>query len=591
MAIPKHIIDEVKHSQRISEVLGKYISLKRHGKEYQALCPFHKEKTPSFTVSDEKGFYHCFGCGAHGDAVSFLMQHQQMSYTDAVRQLADQAGIFIPEEKPEDIEKQNYTDSLYDVMAAASRWFSQRLQAEEGWAAREYINKRGLDSQTVTRFMLGFAPSERSGLKTHLHDLGYSEQQMLDVGLLTKPDNGSSYDKFRSRLMFPIVNASGKVIAFGGRLISDDLDSRAPKYLNSPETVLFHKRTQFYTVPDTSKHKTRLIVVEGYMDVIACVQAGIEEVVATLGTAFTEDHAKQLWRAVDEPVLCLDGDNAGSRAMLRAAELAIPLLQAGKSLRFMLMPQGDDPDTLLKRQGKAAFEQLVNKAMPLHEAIFNAYSTGIDMRDPMKRAGLEKQLAQLAGQVTEPTLRQHLQRYFKDAMWQAGRAAPHQKHAAKPRPAAVTIQSDPLDKLNRLVLKLLISHPLLLEIPLAEELLMRIDSHASKLDDLKSALQHYMHEETSESLVDYVRMKDSAEIFEQLLADTSLIIPTIVPEDSAQCEQMLRQWFDQLDRMNVEKEYQELTKSIHNHEASDEMLERMLLLQQEIQMRKTSAPV
>ena len=623
MAIPKYIIEEIKHSVRVSEVLGQYISIKRAGKEFHALCPFHKEKTPSFTINDDKGFYHCFGCGAHGDAISFLMNHDQMNYVEAIKHLADQVGIEVPEEKPEDIEKQSYTETLHEVMNEAMSWYQQQLHAEIGWAAREYITSRGLKPEIVERFKLGFAPKDRTGLKQHLAAKGYSEKQMFDVGLLTKPDDGASYDKFRSRLMFPIINNSGKCIAFGGRLISDDPNSRAPKYLNSPETELFHKRRQFYTVPswgtqarpggrashEHAEHRPmassgelaggktnvftkarntgRLLVVEGYMDVIACVQAGFEEVVATLGTAFTEEHATLLWRAVDEPVLCLDGDNAGSRAMLRAAELAMPLLTAGKNLRFMMMPAGDDPDTMLAREGKAAFDRLVTQAIPLHDAMFNAYAAGVDMTDPIKRAGLEKQLEQVAGQISDPSVKQHMRRYFKDKMWQGRRKESKKAAPAKPAMAAA---NNPLEKLNQAILKLLMAYPQLVEYAVAEELLTRMHSEDERLEDLKSVLQQYAHEEqhSPETLSQLVEAAQLVEVAGKLARDRSMIIPSLDLHDKQACQNTLKQWLGQLDRMNIENEYQQLTKTVHSGEASQEALDRMMALQQEIQAKKSA---
>lgn len=602
MAIPKHIVEDVKHATRMSELLGKFLSLKRAGKEFHALCPFHQEKTPSFTVNDEKGFYHCFGCGAHGDGIGFLMQHEHMAYVEAVRHLADLAGIFIPEESPENIAQQAHVDSLYEVMERAASWFSQRLQSEDGWQAREYIQRRGLSQDITDRFMLGYAPPDRTALKSHLQKLGISERQMLAVGLLTKPDSGDAYDKFRSRLMFPIFNAAGHVIAFGGRLISDDPESRAPKYLNSPETELFKKRSQVYASPSivnergqrtggalaAARNTGRLLVVEGYMDVIACVQAGIEAVVATLGTAFTEEHVQRLWRAVDEPILCLDGDSAGSRAMIRAAELALPLLVPGKSLRFMRMPEGEDPDTLLKRSGKAALDKLADQALPLHEVIVNAHASKVDMRDPVKRAKLEQDLEKLASEISDPTTRQHIRQYFKEAMWQKGRPAKRGGKAVAPQIRSMSLPDDPMEKLNLITLKLFLLHPQLLEYAIAEELLMKVSSHNEALEEIKAALQffHSEHEAAGLSLAEHMQAEGLEDLLQQILQNKNLVVPRIDLQDPNSSQQMLAQWLIQLDTCNLENEYQRLAKTIHNQNSDDAMLERMMALQQEIRQRK-----
>lgn len=597
MAIPKYIIEEIKHSVRLSEVLGGYMQLRRAGKEYHALCPFHNEKTPSFTISDEKGFYHCFGCGEHGDAISFLMKHDHMSYVEAINKLAADVGIEVPEERPEDIAKANRYEQLTHIMELAAQWYSNQLSAESGWKAREYIQKRGLTPQTVSRFRLGFAPADREGLKTYLKYHNITEKDMLDVGLLSARDGSAPIDKFRDRLMFPILSSSGKVIAFGGRLISEDPNIKAPKYLNSPETELFHKRSQFYVAPsqkggvfNKARESGQLFVVEGYMDVIACVQAGIEEVVATLGTAFTEHHLQLLWRAVDEPIICLDGDSAGSRAMLRAAELTTPLLTPGKSIRFMLMPKGDDPDTLLKAQGIKGFMNIARQALPLHEALFNAYQKNIDLANPMKKAGLEKTLNELAEQIKDQTARSHMQRYLKNMLWQRqGQQKKAKDGVVKPSMKAIKPVSNPLDKLYQVVLKLILTEPQLLNYSLAEELLTKIHSHDETLTDLATSIQNYMEEEPELPLGDYLEQAGLTPAKNSLLQDRSIIIPKLLPEQAAECQQAFSRWLQQLDQLNIENEYQELTKTMHSGEVTEDMLERLMLLQKEIQSRKTVA--
>lgn len=422
MRFPPEFLDRLRAQVSLSEVIGRRVALKRKGREYQGLCPFHHEKTPSFTVNDEKGFYHCFGCGAHGDAVRFLTENEGMGYTEAVERLAGEVGLPIPQMTREQREVAQRFGSLQEVMEAACLWYEQQLR--EYRVAQDYLKGRGLTGQTARRFRLGFAPEGRDALKTHLMRQGVSEKQLLEVGLIIRPDNGrESYDRFRARVMFPITDRRGKVIAFGGRVIPGlEAGMRdAPKYLNSPETPLFKKGEVLYAYEQARQpaHKAgQVLVTEGYMDVIALSQSGFDNAVAPLGTAVTENHLRLLWQLANEPVMCLDGDAAGQRAMQRAAELSLPLLKPGKSLRFLILPKGEDPDSLVRKQGAETFKALLDTSLNLSEALWlQQAGEAAEQGSPEKRADIEHRLMQLCEKISDRTVASHYRAYFKKRLW------------------------------------------------------------------------------------------------------------------------------------------------------------------------------
>ncbi len=390
MRFPPTFLDEIRQRVSIVDVVGRKVRLIKKGREHSGLCPFHNEKTPSFTVVEEKGFYHCFGCGAHGDAIRFLTDAEGLPFPEAVERLAGEAGLQMPQMTPEDIKREEKRASLYDVMEAAAVWFEGQLKGMAGEAARDYIKGRALTPETVAKFRLGFAPDQRTALKQALLSRNITEDQMVEAGLLIKPDSGETYDRFRGRIIFPIADRAGRIIAFGGRAM--DKEAKA-KYLNSPETPLFHKGHNLYNFHLARKaafDKGQLIVAEGYMDVIALSQAGFEQAVAPLGTALTEDQLRILWKVVPEPFLCFDGDQAGVRAAGRALDRALPMIQPGQSLQFVIMPEGQDPDDLVRQQGAAAFQNLLNSAKPLAQLLWDTLSEGVLVDTPERKAGFEK---------------------------------------------------------------------------------------------------------------------------------------------------------------------------------------------------------
>jgi DNA primase len=349
-------LDELRARTVLSAVIAPTVKLIRAGREWKACCPFHNEKTPSFTVNDDKGFDHCFGCGAHGDAIRYLTEQRGMPFMDAVKELAAKAGMDVPAPDPRAKERADRAASLTDVMGEVAKWYAEQLNGVAGGDAREYLKRRGIDQATVQRFGIGLAPDSRNALKRALAHLG--EDKLVETGMLIQPEEGEAYDRFRGRLMIPIRDARGRVIAFGGRILGDG----EPKYLNSPDTPLFDKGRTLYNIDrasPASRAAKRLIVVEGYMDVIALDRAGIAEAVAPNGTAVTEAQLERMWRLDPSPILCFDGDSAGRKAAIRAAARALPFIGPERTLRFVELPQGQDPDDLVRSGGREAVEALL----------------------------------------------------------------------------------------------------------------------------------------------------------------------------------------------------------------------------------------
>jgi len=385
-------LDQLRTRITLSALVGRSVRLQKAGREHRACCPFHNENSPSFYVNDEKGFYHCFGCGAHGDAIRWMTDHQGLPFMDAVRDLAAEAGMDVPAPDPRAAKAAEKRDSLHDVMAAAQEWFANNLAAPEGQPARAYLGTRGFDAHTVQRFGFGCAPEGRQALKDALD--GFPEAMLIEAGLRIVVDGRDPYDRFRGRLMLPIHDARGRVIAFGGRILSKE-KSDAPKYLNSPDTPLFDKGRTLYNLhraAPAARQSGRMVVVEGYMDVIALAAAGIAEAVAPLGTALTEHQIEMLWRHVETPVLCFDGDAAGQRAAMRAITRALPLLRPAHSLRIVRLPEGLDPDDLIKQHGAAAIENLLGEARPLAEVLWETERDAAPLTTPEDKAGLKARL-------------------------------------------------------------------------------------------------------------------------------------------------------------------------------------------------------
>ncbi|MES9873940.1 MAG: DNA primase [Candidatus Sedimenticola sp. 6PFRAG7] len=395
--IPEQFIDELVNRADIVDLINSRVPLKKAGKEYQACCPFHDEKTPSFTVSREKQFYHCFGCGAHGTAIGFLMEYDNLGFVEAVEELATQQGLEVPREAGSEKSGPDFKP-LYETLEKAARYYQWQLRKHaEAGRAIDYLKQRGLSGEIAGEFGIGFAPSGWNNLSAELGTDKETDKRLLTTGMLTQPEEGRKpYDRFRERIMFPIRNHRGQVIAFGGRILGDG----KPKYLNSPETPLFHKGRELYGLYEARKHLRkidRLLVVEGYMDVVAVAQFGIRYAVATLGTATTSDHLERIFRTCPEVVFCFDGDRAGRDAATKALETALPFMRDGRESRFLFLPDGEDPDTLIRKEGQEKFEGRINSATPLSDFLFDSLEQQVDMQSLGGRA----RLAELAKPMLE----------------------------------------------------------------------------------------------------------------------------------------------------------------------------------------------
>jgi DNA primase len=404
MSLSPAWLDELRARTLLSAVIAPSVKLLRAGREWKACCPFHNEKTPSFTVNDDKGFYHCFGCGAHGDAIRFLTDHRGLPFMDAVKELAAKAGMDVPAPDPQARERAERTASLTDVMASCQSWFAEQLQGIGGASARDYLKNRGIGPETIARFGIGLAPDSRNALKRALASLG--EEKLVETGMLIQPEEGGkeSYDRFRGRLMIPIRDQRGRVIAFGGRILSEG----EPKYLNSPDTPLFDKGRTLYNIDragPASRQAKRLIVVEGYMDVIALDRAGIAEAVAPNGTAVTEAQLERMWRLDPAPICCFDGDSAGQKAAIRAAMRALPHLAPERTLRFVELPAGQDPDDLVRSAGREAVEALLAEPEPLDQRLWRFERDFAPLTTPEARAGLRQRLVEHSQAIQHPDLR------------------------------------------------------------------------------------------------------------------------------------------------------------------------------------------
>lgn len=414
MSLSPQFLDELRARTTLSTLIGRSIKVTKAGREYKACCPFHNEKTPSFTINDEKGFYHCFGCGAHGDAIRWMTDQRGLPFIDAVKELADAAGMEMPAPDPRAARQAEAARGLHDAMQAAQDWFVDQLSGIEGTEARAYLDRRGVNDATRRAFGFGFAPDSRGKLKAALKD--FPVAMLIEAGLLIQPDDRDPYDRFRGRLMIPIRDARGRVIAFGGRIIG----AGEPKYLNSPDTPLFDKGRTLYNIDKAlaaSRQAGRVIVVEGYMDVIALAQAGIHECVAPLGTALTEHQIERLWKMADVPILCFDGDAAGQKAADRAALRALPLLRPGHSLNFVTLPGGMDPDDLVKAKGASGMEACLSSPAPLIERLWLFERNAGAVDTPETRAGLQQRLAEHSAAIPDALVRREYERALKDRFW------------------------------------------------------------------------------------------------------------------------------------------------------------------------------
>jgi len=407
--IPRVFINDLLARTDIVDLIDARVKLKKQGKNHHACCPFHHEKTPSFTVNSEKQFYYCFGCGAHGNAVDFLRNYDRLEFVETIEELATMQGMEVPYEAGTGLTQieRHQRQSLYQLMEQLSAFYQQSLHQPDGTLARNYLQQRGLSDDVIRHFAIGFSPAGWDiALKRFGRD-NHARSALKDAGMLVTNDQGRSYDRFRERVMFPIRNKRGRVIAFGGRVVGDGM----PKYLNSPESEIFHKGRQLYGLYEAQQSDRtlqRVLLVEGYMDVVALAQYGIDYAVASLGTSTTAEHIQLLFRATDNVICCYDGDRAGHEAALRALETALPYLNDGRQLRFMFLPDGEDPDTLVRKEGKTVFEQRMELAQPLSTFFFETLMPQVDLSSPDGRTKLSSLAIPMISQVPSETLRLYL---------------------------------------------------------------------------------------------------------------------------------------------------------------------------------------
>ncbi|MES2338489.1 MAG: DNA primase [Pseudomonadota bacterium] len=471
MTLTPQFLDELRHRTLLSALIGRTTKLQKAGREFRACCPFHNEKSPSFYVNDDKGFYHCFGCGAHGDAIRWMTDNRGLPFMDAVKELVQAAGMEMPAQDRASAERAERAKGLHEAMADAAAWFTDQLNGIAGAEARAVLEKRGIKAETVRAFGLGFAPDSRGKLKDALK--AYGDPMLVEAGMLIAVDDKTPYDRFRGRLMIPIRDPRGRPVAFGGRIIGDG----EPKYLNSPETPLFDKGRTLYNLDralPAARKSGRIIVVEGYMDVIALAQAGFGEAVAPLGTALTEHQLDRLWRIAEVPVLCFDGDAAGQKAAMRAALRALPMLAPGRSLAFVTLPDGLDPDDLVRAKGPSAFEALLRSPEPLVDRIWAHELAAEPLDTPEQRAGLKARLDQLAATIADGNVQAEYKAEFRQRCYAHFAPAPRsftprkarkpgEKWTPPPEPpsaSARALNSGGIDRvLAKAVLAGLIRHP------------------------------------------------------------------------------------------------------------------------------------
>ncbi|MGI4946211.1 MAG: DNA primase [Janthinobacterium lividum] len=577
MALPPAFLDELRARTPLSALVGRRVKLSKSGRNWKGCCPFHSEKSPSFYVYDD-GF-HCFGCGAHGDAISFLMQTAGASFPEAVEQLAGEAGLEVPKPSPRAVEAERQRLDLHDVLEAAQSSFARRLREKEGAPGLAYLRGRGLTDATIENFGLGWSGDGRGALTAELGRAGITPDRLLEAGLLrSSEDNGPARELYWGRVTFPIRDRRGRLISFGGRTLGD----AKPKYINGPDTTLFSKRRNLYAL-NLAREGLRtgadLIVAEGYMDVIALHQAGFPGAVAPLGTALTEEQLEELWRLAPNPLLCFDGDAAGARAGARVAELCLPLLTPGRTLRFASLPTGEDPDSLARRGGKAAIAGLIAGARPLAEALYDFVREGSAGDSPEQRAAFRTRLAEVAKLIPDRDLASEyrstlLNRYFESRRgpgaggpragpgggrrmggWSGGRPG-----QPAPRPAnftRFTANSDVTQaERGRCLIAVLIRHPDLLHD--TEEAFLGLELPPA-LDRVRDAILHHADHGTLDSaaLVSHLHASDVAEEIGQILGASGLPLPDYARPDAMPAEAEAGWWhiFGQMNRGRLEEEW------------------------------------
>ena len=481
-------MQELRDRLTLSEIIGRRVKITRAGREFKACCPFHSEKSPSFYINDDKQFFHCFGCGAHGDVIGFTMRHDNLSFIEAVESLAGQAGMQVPQQTPQDIARAKEEKNLYSLLEDTAKWFESCLYDPAHAEALDYMKQRGISDELLAAFRIGFSPADGKALPCYLKAQGYTDSQMVEAGVARLSNrDGQPFSFFRDRVMFPVPDRRGRVVAFGGRILPEHLrplnpaDSKPPKYINSSETTVFHKGRMLYGEPHARQAAAdgqNLVVVEGYLDVMAAFSVGYRGALAPLGTALTEEQILSLWKMIPgeqkTPVLCFDGDNAGRRAAARACERILPLLKPGHSVRLAFLPDGQDPDSLIKAQGKAAFGAVIDASIPLVDFLWTEHTAGRRFDTPEEQAGLsqtlENEALKIADRDTQYYYREAFRRKIREtfaARYRKGSWTKGGKSGASPQAAAGLQMRRPAfsNKQTRvqILLACILNHPALFE--------------------------------------------------------------------------------------------------------------------------------
>lgn len=620
MAIPPHFINQVKDRLVLSEVIGQRVDVKRAGREYKACCPFHKEKTPSFTINNDKQFYHCFGCGAHGGAIDFVMQHDNLSFIEAVEVLAASANMEVPKQSPEEVKKAKEQKNLYHLLEDTAAYFEQQLSASEQADARQYLTERQIKPEIASAFRVGFAPADGQKLYNYLKSKDYTDEQMIEAGVVRMSKYGKEpYAFFRDRVIFPVADRRGRVVAFGGRVMPEHLrpphqgNNKPPKYINSSDTPLFNKGHMLYgesQARQAAGDGEHVIVVEGYLDVIACFEAGFRGAVAPLGTAITEEQILSLWnmmpaeQGTKAPVLCFDGDNAGRRAAERACERLVPLIKADHSAYFAFLPEGEDPDTLIREKGRDAFAKVLAKGLPMNEFIWRNTVQGRSVSTPEERAGLEKYLNGQADRIQDRAVQYHYKQFFKQKMYEAFGPAKNKFKKQGYRKQGYNkgnnwsgsrFANDGYDTIRAqrshlsrafpaglILLAAVINHPWLFD--RAEEFLADLKIENERLDLLRqNVLNHLCHEANHDrdSLVQELSDLGYSSELETLLSNAIYTHAGFVRPESER-DTVLEGWDEQIDRIQEKQRVQEELKTAKQallNDFTEENEQRFLELQ------------
>jgi DNA primase len=574
MALPPSFLDELRIRTPLSAVIGRRVRLARSGRQWKGCCPFHGEKTPSFYVYDDH--YHCFGCGAHGDAIGFVMQSQGAGFMEAVEQLATEAGLEVPKPSPEAAEADRKRHDLTSVLELAQTTYQRRLRLPEGRAALEYLRGRGLTEDTIQRFGLGWSGEGRGALIGDLKREGVEQDLLMETGLLRGGEDGGRVGElFFNRVMFPIRDRRGRVISFGGRTMGDG----QPKYLNGPETALFSKRRNLYALDlARAARGASIVVVEGYMDAIALHQAGFTGAVAPLGTALTEEQLEELWRLSPAPVLCFDGDAAGARASLRAAEVALPLLTPERSLKLISLPGGEDPDSFVRSKGQLAFQKALDTAEPLPDAIFRNMADRTNMRSPEDRARLRERLEQLARNIANRALAAEYRRFFLDKFFETRyikkKAGANSIRYASPRSFS-NQRKERLDYLTCLILR----HPFIL--PRVGDEFERLDLPPN-LGLLREEIWEWRTEAAaleSEGLLNYLKLHGLGSEAGELYSKNFDILYAARREAEAQVSEALESWIEVANLLTLDAVEEQIadarTRWRENPEAAARLLQAL----------------